>query len=234
MGSNSKFCRTLDATSSWSGNSALCLRGSEPLTSLSCGYVSFSDGWQDLNQHGALTYQYDRADNGTVAMSAEASGKAGVLALGFAATWLGASILARTALAESFDSLREEFLRPWQAWGELLELPDAGGVLGNAALLSATVLKIHEDRSYLGAVVASLSTPLGSSTDTLGGYHLVWPRNATLSAIALLGANQIGDVSRMLGHMIAMQTREGDWPQNYYRMANPSGPVFSSMRPLLQ
>ena len=203
------------------GGAALCLRGSEPLDSLSCGYVGSSDGWQDLNQHGSLTYQFDRADNGTVALSAEASGRAGVLALGFSQTWVGALTLARTALAANFDSLREEFLRAWQMWGESLRLPDPAGVLGKAALLSATVLKIHEDRSYPGAVVASLSTPWGSSTDTLGGYHLVWPRDATLSAIALLGANQVGDVARMLGHMIAMQTPKGDWPQNYYPHGEP-------------
>ncbi len=203
------------------GNAALCLRASPPLQSLSCGYVGSSDGWQDLDQHGSLTYRFERADNGTVALTGEAAGDAGVLALGFAETWLGASTLARTALAESFEALRKEFMDAWRMWGEQLELPDSGGALGKAALLSATVLKVHEDRSYPGAVVASLSTPWGSSTDTLGGYHLVWPRDATLSAFALLGVNQHGDVARMLGHMIVMQTPEGDCPQNYYPHGEP-------------
>jgi glucoamylase len=203
------------------GNAALCLRASQPLTALSCGYVGSSDGWQDLDQHGSLTYRFDRADNGTVALTGELAGTRGVLALGFAENWLGASTLARTALAESFDALRREFVNGWQTWGEKLKLPDSGGALGKAALLSATILKVHEDRSYPGAVVASLSTPWGSSTDTLGGYHLVWPRDATLSAFALMGANQLGDVARMLGHMIVMQTVKGDWPQNYYPHGEP-------------
>jgi glucoamylase len=95
-------------------------------------------------------------------------------------------------------------------------------VLGDAGLFSATVLKIHEDRSYPGAVVASLSVPWGNTTDTLGGYHLVWPRDATLSAFALLGASQINDVRRMLGHLMSVQTPEGRWPQNYF----PSGKSF--------
>lgn len=141
------------------GNAALCLRASKPLRSMSCGYVGSSDGWQDLNQHGSLTYQFDRADNGTVALTAEARGSAGVLALGFAETWLCASTLSCTALAESFDSLREEFQRAWRAWGEDLKLPGSGGALKNAALLSATILKVHEDRSYPGAVVASVWLP---------------------------------------------------------------------------
>jgi glucoamylase len=203
------------------GNAALCLRGSEPLSSLSCGYVGASDGWQDLKEHGGLTYSFRTADDGTVALTAAAAGAAGVLALGFAATWLGASILVRTSLTEGFDSQHEEFVHAWNAWGKQLSLPDPGSVLGMAALFSATVVKIHEDQSFPGAVVASLSTPWGSSTDTLGGYHLVWPRDATLSAMALLGANQVADVKRMLGHMIAMQTPKGDWPQNYYPHGEP-------------
>jgi glucoamylase len=210
-----------DAAYAERGNAALCLRGLDPLSSLSCGYVGASDGWQDLCRHGSLTYDFKSAHNGTVALTCAAPGTTGVLALAFAETWLGASTLARTSLAERFDALREDFLQAWQAWGGLLKLPEPRGALGSAALLTATVLKMHEDRSYPGAIVASLSTPWGSSTDTLGGYHLVWPRDATLSAFALLGANQIADVTRKLGHLIAMQTSQGDWPQNYYPHGEP-------------
>jgi glucoamylase len=204
------------------GDAALCLTADAPLLHLSCGYVGFSDGWQDLNQHGALSYAFTHADAGTVSLSGEAQGRRGVLALGFAETPKGAHTLARAALAESFESLREEFLRGWRSWGDKLKLPRPTEVLGDAGLFCATVLKIHEDRSYPGAVVASLSVPWGNTTDTLGGYHLVWPRDATLGAFALLGAAQITDASRMLGHLMAVQTPEGRWPQNYF----PSGESF--------
>jgi glucoamylase len=203
------------------GNAALCLSAAEPLISLSCGYVGASDGWQDLNSHGSLTYEFTEADDGTVALTAQAAGAKGVLALGFGETSIGALTLVRTSLAEDFDSVREQFLQAWRLWGEKLKLPNPSKELGSAALFSATVLKIHEDRTYPGAVVASLSTPWGNSTDTLGGYHLVWPRDATLSAFALLGANQIHDVNRMLAHLIALQTPKGDWPQNYYPNGQP-------------
>ena len=193
-----------------------------PLLHLSCGYVGFSDGWQDLNRHKALTYAFTHADDGSVSLSAEAQGRSGVLALGFAKTPKGARTLAATALVDKFDDLREEFLRGWRSWGDKLKLPRPTAVLGDAGLFSAAVLKIHEDRSYPGAVVASLSVPWGNTTDTLGGYHLVWPRDAILSAFALLGAEQTTDVRRMLGHLMAVQTREGHWPQNYF----PSGESF--------
>ena len=204
------------------GEAALCLTADAPLLRLSCGYVGFSDGWQDLNQHKALTYAFTHADDGTVSLSAEAQGRSGVLALGFAKTPKGARTLAATALVDKFDDLREEFLRGWRSWGDKLKLPRPTPVLGDAGLFSAAVLKIHEDRSYPGAVVASLSVPWGNTTDTLGGYHLVWPRDAILSAFALLGAEQTTDVRRMLGHLMAVQTPEGRWPQNYF----PSGESF--------
>jgi glucoamylase len=200
----------------------MCLAASAPLLRLSCGYVGASDGWQDLNRHGELTYGFSIAENGTVALTAEATGESGVLALGFAGSPSGAFTRARTALEAPFDVLREEFLQGWNEWGARLRLPRPDDTLGDAGLQSAAVLKIHEDRAYPGAVVASLSVPWGNSTDNLGGYHLVWPRDATLTAFALLAANQLFDARHMLAHLTACQRRDGRWPQNYF----PSGEPF--------
>jgi glucoamylase len=80
---------------------------------------------------------------------------------------------------------------------------------------------MHEDRTYPGAVVASLSVPWGNSTNTLGGYHLVWPRDATLTAFALLAANHTRDARRILAHLAANQLPEGHWPQNYFPNGKP-------------
>jgi glucoamylase len=204
------------------GDYCMCLAADPPLLKLSCGYVGASDGWQDLNRHGELTYAFTSAENGTVALTAEAADRSGVLALGFAGGAVGAFTRARTALAAQFDALREEFLQDWNAWGERLQLPRPDETLGDAGLQSAAVLKIHEDRAYPGAVVASLSVPWGNSTDTLGGYHLVWPRDATLTAFALLAAHQLVDARHILAHLTATQGRDGRWPQNYF----PSGEPF--------
>ena len=37
----------------------------------SVGFVGQSDGWQDLTQHGSLTWHYQRAENGNVALIGE-------------------------------------------------------------------------------------------------------------------------------------------------------------------
>jgi GH15 family glucan-1,4-alpha-glucosidase len=88
------------------------------------------------------------------------------------------------------------------------------GPLDREAQLSAAILKAHEDRAYPGALVASLSIPWGNSMDTLGGYHLVWPRDATLAAFALLAANQTADATRILAGFISTQQSDGHWAQN--------------------
>ena len=203
-------------------NAAVCLTADVPLENLSCGYVGSSDGWQDLNANGRLTFAYDYADHGTVAMSAQAAASRGVLALGFADSSYGAHTHARTALANSFDDTCERFRAPWQEWSKDLILPRPDAVLGDEARLSATVLKIHEDRMYPGAVVASLSVPWGNSTDTLGGYHLVWPRDAALTAFALLAANQVQDARNIFANLMVAQQRDGHWAQNHF----PSGAPF--------
>jgi glucoamylase len=204
------------------GDFAVCLGANTSLTHLSAGYVGFSDGWQDLHRHGRLTYEFSSAAHGTVALSGEVQGQSGVLALAFAESWRGAHTLVRTALADGFDAVRQEFLQRWEHWGSHLELPRPDARLGNAALLSAVVLKVHEDRTYPGAVVASMSVPWGNTTDTLGGYHLVWPRDATLTAFAFLAANQMRDARSILSHLIATQLADGRWAQNYF----PSGEPF--------
>lgn len=200
---------------------SLCLTADQPLQKLSCGYVGASDGWQDLHRHGDLTWRFARAEEGTVAISAQVSGSRGVVAVGFGSNVYGAFMRARTALAAGFDAMHARFVQAWAQWGERLELPTADAQLEGLARVSAAMLKVHEDRAYPGAVVASLSVPWGNSTDSLGGYHLVWPRDTTLTAFALLAANQLEDVRHILAHLIAAQRLDGHWPQNYFPSGEP-------------
>ncbi|MEO8211596.1 MAG: glycoside hydrolase family 15 protein [Myxococcales bacterium] len=201
---------------------ALALVADAPFTHLSAGFVGQSDGWQDLAQHGALTWSFGRAEGGTVALTGQLDGQTGLMALGFADMPEGAHSLARASLAEGIDSARTSFREGWETWVKTLRLPKGSKPLVREAALSAVVLKAHEDRAYPGALVASLSTPWGSSTDALGGYHLVWPRDATLAAFALVAVNQLQDAARVLAGFISTQMPDGHWAQNYY----PNGVPF--------
>jgi glucoamylase len=78
------------------------------------------------------------------------------------------------------------------------------------------VLKAHEGGTFPGAVVASLSVPWGNTSDSLGGYHLVWPRDAVNSGLGLLAIGQVPDARRMLAYLVATQQPDGRWSQNFY------------------
>ena len=204
------------------GARALALLADVQVLRTSAGFVGASDGWQDLTQHRELVWSFERADKGTVALTGQFEPANGVIALGFADTPEGARSLARASLAEGIGAARASFVEGWDDWGKTLRLPRVSNALDAEALLSAAVLKVHEDRAYPGALVASLSIPWGNSTDTLGGYHLVWPRDATLAAFALLAARQTRDAARVLAGFISTQQPDGHWMQNYY----PNGIPF--------
>src|SRR5580658_341279 len=203
------------------GAYSLALRSDGALSHKSAGFVGSSDGWQDLEQHRALTWSFERADDGNVALTGQLEQSQGVLALGFADSPEGASSLAKASLAEGVVESRALFLKEWEAWGRRLHLPKISEALDREALLSVTVLKVHEDRAYPGALVASLSVPWGNSSDTLGGYHLVWPRDATLAAFALLAAGQTQDARHILSHLTATQQDDGHWLQNQWLGGKP-------------
>ena len=202
------------------GGRALALRGSAGFSRASVGFVGVSDGWQDFERHGEMTWTYPRAEGGNVAALAELPAQTGVLALGFAYSARGAHTLASSSLAEGWEAAAARFRREWEAWGDALELPVGEGAaesdFARAARLSAMILKVHEDTSFPGAVVASLSIPWGNSRDDLGGYHLVWPRDAALSGFALLAANQLDDARRLLCYLVSAQHPDGHWAQNFY------------------
>jgi glucoamylase len=172
---------------------------------------------------------FSSAENGTVALTARRRARAASSRSALPAA-SGAFTRARTALAAPFDVLREEFLQDWNDWGARLRVAAPDDTLGDAGLLSAAVLKIHEDRAYPGAVVASLSVPWGNSTDTLGGYHLVWPRDATLTAFALLAANQLFDARHILAHLTATQRAMAAGRRIIFPAASRSGSACSWMR----
>lgn len=211
------------------GTPALCIAANGGFEAPSAGYVGASDGWRDLEANGRLTLDWDEAGPGNVALSAECVGASGQFAIAMAGDARGARTLARATLADATQEVRRAFIAEWEEWARSLCLPAAGpapasreAALHDAALLSAVVLKAHEDHGFPGAAVASLSTPWGSSTDTLGGYHLVWPRDTVMTAFAFLAMGHRGEARRTLAHLIAVQNADGSWPQNCY----PSGEPF--------
>ncbi|HVC88266.1 MAG TPA: glycoside hydrolase family 15 protein [Gaiellaceae bacterium] len=200
---------------------ALALLSSVAFERASAGYVGASDGWQDFARNGAMTWEFPRAADGNVALIGELPPGDGVLALGFAATPEGAATLAGSALAEGFAPVRERFVGGWEAWRHGLSLPRGPAELRDEALLSAAVLKVHEDRTFPGATVASLSIPWGFAHDDAGGYHLVWARDAVETGLALLAIGDLEGARRMLSYLAATQGPDGCWSQNFFPDGRP-------------
>ena len=187
---------------------------------VSAGYVGSSDGWQDFAHHGALTWEYDTAGPGNVALAGELPRHA-ILALGFANSPESATTLARTALTETFAVSWERQLTAWTRWHavnaseEALagELPD---MCAAQLQISTVVLRVHQDKTYPGAMVASLSVPWGNTREEREGYHLVWPRDLCESAGALLAIGALREARNALGYLIATQSADGHWNQNQW------------------
>lgn len=204
------------------GRAALCLAAEGGFDRCSAGYVGTSDGWQDFDRNGRMTWSYTEAGPGNVALMGELTRNAGVIALGIGASPAGASSIARAALSYGFAAGRDDFIKEWQAWGRALHLPRGPKKLRDAAMLSAAVIKMHEDRVHPGAIVASLSVPWGNTRNSLGGYHLVWTRDALEAGQALLAAGQVNDARGLLSYLAATQREDGHWPQNM----SPDGTQF--------
>ncbi len=202
-------------------DNALMLVADQGFARGSAGYVGASDGWQDFQQHNAMTWTYACASNGNVALLGELNALHGVLALSFADTLEGAQTLARASLAQGYESARVGFVEGWRHWSRALRCDLKDPVLKQAVRRSAMVLKVHDDRRYPGALIASLSIPWGNTRDDPGGYHLVWSRDAVEAGFAMLACAHHEESRALLSYLIATQQDDGHWAQNFYTDGRP-------------
>lgn len=192
---------------------------------LSAGYVGVSDGWQDFARHGAMHWRYSHAGPGNVALLGELPRRA-TLALGFGSSKGAAATLAVSALTQPFDEVFQRYVAEWRAWHHHCGQKTAATLVLPAHLSeqlrnSAMVLRVHQDKTYSGAMVASLSIPWGNTRDERGGYHLVWPRDLVECSGALLALGAIDDARDILRYLIATQHADGHWYQNQWLGGKP-------------
>ncbi len=209
------------------GEIALSLACSAPWLKHSVGYVGVSDGWQDISQHKQMLWEYTRAEDGNVALTAQIDLQAChgqfILALGFGLTPSEASLRARASLKEGFESARSDYLQQWQVWQEKLVSPSSSLSDSNIYRVSAAVLRTHESKRFPGGLIASLSIPWGfnKGDEDLGGYHLVWPRDLVETAGGFLAIGAHNDVRRVLNYLQDTQETDGHWSQNMWMDGTP-------------
>ena len=207
---------------------ALALACSVPWAKRSVGYVGSTDGWQDLKAHKRMTWEYDLAENGNVAMIGEiellASQGDFVLALGFGGEPESAARNAIASLHHGFAAARKDYVAGWQGWIRThTQSKKPAASPGDLSDISLAVLRTHESKTVPGGLIASLAIPWGFSKgdNDLGGYHLVWPRDMVETAGGLLAAGAHEDARRALMYLQATQQEDGHWPQNMWLDGSP-------------
>jgi glucoamylase len=219
------------------GDTWLAVGANHGLGSPSCGFVGVNDGWQDIiGQRRLAQYRYDSVFDGNIALTAEvnfeinANGEGEfVLAVAFAegddTTPNGALVALSESLCWPFSATDpayghlNAYITGWKSATKAGYTPPAsatgdGGRLFN---VSRNVLLAHEDKQFSGALVASMSTPWGEAMgDSDGGYHLVWPRDMSQSATALIAAGELDVPLRALIYLAGTQKLDGSWFQNFY------------------
>ncbi|MBZ5548878.1 MAG: glucan 1,4-alpha-glucosidase [Acidobacteriia bacterium] len=206
---------------------ALALACSAPWLKRLVGFAGTSDSWQDLSQHFQITREYDRAENGNVALTGEIDLAACqgefILALGFGGVWAEAGQQALSSLLTSYESIRSDYVFHWRNWQNTLKKIDEKPRERDLYRASAAVLRSHESKDFLGGIIASLSIPWGfnKGDEDLGGYHLIWPRDLVENAGGLLAAGAHSDALRVLHYLEATQEADGHWAQNMWLDGRP-------------
>jgi glucoamylase len=208
---------------------ALALACSVPWTKRSAGYVGSSDGWQDLKAHKEMTWEYTRAENGNVALTAgidllKTQGDF-VLAIGFGGDPEEAARNAIASLRDGFEKAKHDYIAGWEEWMKKLAPPKQDEASGAADLSrkSLAVLRAHESKTSPGALIASLSIPWGfaQGDGDQGGYHLVWARDMVETAGGLLAGGAHEEAQRVLTYLQKTQQPDGHWPQNMWLDGSP-------------
>ena len=201
----------------------LAMAASVPFKRLSCGYVGASDGWADLNENFKMDWEFDTALNGNVAVMGELDIEKNdgefTLGIAFGNSMHNAITTLFQSLGLPFSDHRMRFLEQWdRPYQKLRDLDRASGDSGNLYNTSYNIILAHEDKTYPGAIIASMSIPWGEvkGDEDKGGYHLVWTRDMVNSATALLAAGNMDTPLRSLIYLSTSQLEDGSFPQNFW------------------
>ena len=204
---------------------------SEGFARRSVGYVGASDGWQDLTTNYKMDWEFRAAGPGNIALTGEIvpqEVRPFTIAIAFGKSSQSTVTKLLQSLAEPFEIHRDAFVRQWQRtvvkpkYDFRRHTTDGGHMYR----LSRCILLAHEDKTFQGALVASMSIPWGETKadNDLGGYHLVWTRDLVQSATALLASGQTGTPLRALIWLAAIQRTDGRFPQNSWINGNAYWP----------
>ena len=216
----------------------MALEASSPSPAASVGYAgSASDGLTELDATHTLSPVYTSAPDGHIVATEDvtpARGDSVTLALGFGRTQQQAVTTAGDSLRQPFGAVEGRYLAGWFRYDAGLRGPPAhlAGVpahgipqLWSRYYLSANVIKASEDKTYPGAIVASLASPWGQSVPAgaldngepsyFGSYREVFARDLYEAFTGLLADGDIADArAATLFLFDRQQLANGSMPRN--------------------
>jgi glucoamylase len=205
----------------------LALAATVPFSRVSCGFVGQSDGWTDLAGNFKMDWEFDHATDGNVALTGELDLNGHgefTLGLAFGDTQHRAIATLLQALGTPFEEHHNRYAEQWdRTSAHQLPLEKLSSDKGNLYHSSFSLLLAHEDKSYPGALIASLAIPWGETAGDKdqGGYHLVWTRDMVSSASALLASGENATPLRALIYLAVCQQEDGGFSQNFWVNGNP-------------
>lgn len=194
----------------------LSLKSTATFVKTSAGFVGESDGWTDLNDNGIMDWEFNWADKGrgNVAMMAQletlnSETTTFDIVVGFGESHASAISQADGSLSAGYKAVLKKYNGVGRAIGwedyinslsSLSSMVPFTGDNGKQLYASMLVLKAMEDKTYAGALIASLSIPWGdtkTAEEFRTGYRAVWVRDFYQVATAFMatGDNETALVS---------------------------------------
>jgi Glucoamylase and related glycosyl hydrolases len=205
-------------------------------TEASSGFAgSASDGLVQLDAAHALTPTFPDARDGNVVGAARIALKGDgptVLTLGFGASQVEAVGAAESSLGAGFDDTLGAYQDAWKLYDAALANPRTEKLPGIKAperqqlkdeyYLSANVLKASEDKTFPGAIVASLASPWGQAISAgdpantyFGSYREVFARDLYEAWTGLLADGDLATArDATLFLFDRQQLPDGSMPRN--------------------
>ncbi|WP_228004817.1 glucodextranase DOMON-like domain-containing protein [Amycolatopsis sp. YIM 10] len=188
-----------------------------------------TDGLAQLDKHRRLTYRYPSATGGNVVQTAQLDLKPNqpaTLSLGFGRSAQAAIDTAGASLHTPFDQSKKVYAQGWDDYDRRLKPLRSGNTKdAEAYKYSVNVLKASEDKTFPGAIVASLGSPWGqavSAGDAPGGlpvyfgsYREIFARDLYESFSGLMAAGDPDTAKATVRWLFERQQQpDGRFPRN--------------------